>query len=160
MDWCNPAASAYCARAIPGRVLLDAMGPVGLLNLIFTKQGIVKCKQRRCMKVQAYRCQLLNAPQPVQLGRAPSSGCFGMGTVPQSPLPRRYLQSVRNPERSHQRSTHRYVKPVRLPSVEGMVPLSWLLPKTLRHTPPSLSIAHPSRRGPRSHAARTDTASP
>ena len=61
VDWRNPAASAYRARAIPGRVPLDAMGLVGLMNLIFTKQGIVKCKQR-CMNVQAYRCQLLNAP--------------------------------------------------------------------------------------------------
>ena len=61
VDWRNLAASAYRARAIPGRVPLDAMGPVGLLNLVFAKQGVDKCK-RRCIKVQAYRCQLLNAP--------------------------------------------------------------------------------------------------
>ena len=45
VDWRNQAASAYRARAIPGRVPLDAMGPVGLLNLVFTKQGVDKCKR-------------------------------------------------------------------------------------------------------------------
>ena len=52
VDWRNQATSAYRARAIPGRVPLDAMGTVGLLNLLFTEQGVDKSK-RRCMKVQA-----------------------------------------------------------------------------------------------------------
>ena len=128
-----------------------------------------------------------------------------MGTMPQSPLPLRYLDTSQESAILCTRRTHRYCKLVRLPSVEGMLPLSWLVFKYLQHarrpasasrtraaaaraptrhaqirqareaaerggdgaaqlvvvqepatrTQPSLSIAHPSRRGPRSHVART-----